>query len=200
MAEAVQLAESGGADTIHVDVMDGVYCNNLTFGPGMVEAIKKECTLKVEVHFELVGVEHFIPMFIQSGADSISFQLDACPNPIHALKMIREAGLKAGIGFGPSYTIERLPYLLHLVDSITLMSVEPGYGGQPFEESIFEKVKVAKEYMEKTGVFVPIEVDGGVNLSTGKRLVEAGADTLIVGSYIFNSDNIKGRVEALKKL
>lgn len=200
IAEAVQKAEQGGADCIHVDVMDGVYCKVLTFGPGMVEGIKRACNVPVEVHLELADPMAYIQMFHEVGTDTLTFQADACPNPIHALRTIRQLDMKAGIGFGPSYDLNRLPYLLKHIDVLTLMSVEPGYGGQPFEENIYEKISIARRYMEETGIHVPIQVDGGVNDVTGPKLVDAGADVLITGTYIFRHEDIKGRVESLKRL
>ena len=200
IGEAVKKAEEGGVSFIHIDVMDGVYCKNLTFGPGMVEAIKGECSLPIDVHMELYDVENILPMFVNTGVDMITVQLDACLNPLHALRVIREHGIKAGLAIGPSYTIERIPYLLHCIDSLTLMSVEPGYGGQPFEPNVYDKIRMAKKYMEQTGIQVPIQVDGGVNDKTAPKLIEAGADILIVGTYIFNAEDSGQRIRLLKKI
>lgn len=200
IGEAVKKAEEGGASYIHMDIMDGVYCKNLTFGPGMVEAIKGECSLPIDVHMELYDVENILPMFVNTGADMITVQLDACLNPLHALRSIREHGIKAGLAIGPSYTIERVPYLLHCIDSLTLMSVEPGYGGQPFEQNVYDKILTAKKYMDQMGIQVPIQVDGGVNDKTAPKLVEAGADILIVGTYIFKSEDSGQRIRLLKKI
>ena len=136
----------------------------------------------------------------KAGADIITFQLDACPNPLHMLREVKKAGIKAGLGIGPSYDVERLRYLLPHIDGLILMSVEPGYGGQPFEESIYEKVKRSVEIMDETGIHVPISIDGGVNTVTGKKLVEAGADILIAGSSVFGADSITDAVKSLKAL
>lgn len=113
---------------------------------------------------------------------------------------VKKAGIKAGLGIGPSYDVERLRYLLPHIDGLILMSVEPGYGGQPFEESIYEKVKRSVEIMDETGIHVPISIDGGVNTVTGKKLVEAGADILIAGSSVFGADSITDAVKSLKAL
>lgn len=200
IGEQVLAAEQAGADLLHVDVMDGVYVENLTFGPQMVQDIKRICNLPVSVHLELLQPERYLSMFSKAGADILTFQLDACNNPIHFIKEIKKAGMKAGLGIGPAYGVENLKYLLHHIDWLILMSVEPGYGGQTFEPSVYEKLKRTLELMDETGYHVPISVDGGVNDEIGKKLVEAGADLLIAGSYIFQHGDIAASIQSLKKL
>ena len=200
IGEQTAAAERAGADLLHVDVMDGVYVENLTYGPQLVADLKRISGLPVSVHMELLRPETFAPMFARAGADMITFHLEACPNPIHLLREIRGAGIRAGLGIGPAYDVECLRYLLHHMDWLILMSVEPGYGGQAFETSVYGKLRRARELMEETGVFVPISVDGGVKEETGRELVRAGADVLIAGSYIFQEGEIEERVRRLKAL
>ena len=180
--------------------MDGVYVENLTFGPQMVRDLKRMVSLPISVHLELLQPERYLNMFAEAGADLLTFQLDACPNPIHFLKEIRKRGMKAGLGIGPAYGVENLRYLLHHIDWLILMSVEPGYGGQTFEPSVYEKLRRAREIMDEMDIHVPISVDGGVNEETGRALVAEGADVLIAGSYIFQAADIAAQVRNLKQL
>ena len=149
LGQQVLEAQRAGANLLHVDVMDGVYVENLTFGPQLVRELKAAVSIPVSVHLELLQPERYLRMFADAGADLLTFQLDACPNPIHFLKEIRAAGMKAGVGIGPAYGVEQLKYLLHHMDWLILMSVEPGYGGQRFEKSVFEKLRRARELMEE---------------------------------------------------
>lgn len=200
IGEQIVAAEKAGVDFFHVDIMDGVYVENLTFGPQTVRDIKRISNLPVSVHLELLHPERYLSMFSEAGADILTFQLDACNNPIHFLKEIKKTGMKAGVGIGPAYAVENLKYLLHYIDWLILMSVEPGYGGQTFEPSVYEKLKRTLELMEETGYRVPISVDGGVNDEIGRELVAAGADVLIAGSYIFKNDDFSSAIGRLKRL
>jgi ribulose-phosphate 3-epimerase len=179
--------------------MDGVYVENLTFGPQMVRELKVAVKVPLSVHLELLQPERYLKMFSEAGADILSFQLDACGNPIHFFKEIRKAGMKAGLGIGPAYGVENIRYLLHHIDHLILMSVEPGYGGQTFEPSVFEKLRRARQIMDEVGIHVPISIDGGVNEETGRELVREGADILIAGSYVFQG-GITAPIQKLKKL
>lgn len=200
IGEQIIKAEAAGIDYIHVDIMDGVYVENMTYGPQLVTDLKKISGLPVSVHFEVCHPETFFPIFADCGADIVTFQLDACANPLHLIQEIRKRGIKAGIGIGPTYGTERLAYLLPYIDWLIMMSAEPGYGGQPLNPSIYEKLREAQEIMVKTGSRVPVSVDGGVNGSNGLGLVEAGADVLIAGSYVFQDDAMAERVQNLKNL
>lgn len=200
IGEQVIAAQEGGADFLHIDIMDGVYVNNLTFGPRMVSDLKKITNVPLSVHLEVFRPEQYLDMFAEAGADIFSFQLDACHNPVNLLKRIRAKGMKAGLGIGPAYGVENLKYLFHHIDSLILMSVEPGYEKQTFEESVYEKIITVKKMMKESGYQIPIVVDGGVDIEKGRKLKELGADVLVVGSYVFYSDNITETVRNLKSI
>lgn len=198
VAQVVQRAQAAGANAIHIDIMDGVYCKNLSFGPDMVAGIKRLTSLPVDVHLALWDIERMSQLFIDAGADSVTFQLDACPNPLYALRRIRGAGARAGVAIAPSYTVDRVSCLLEHVDMLNLMSVEPGYGGQMFEKSVFAKVADVRGIMDRAGLRVPLHVDGGIQPKTAQALVEAGADVLVVGRYLFTGDDLEARLGRIR--
>lgn len=200
IGEQVKEAEQAGADIVHIDIMDGVYVENITFGPQLVKDLKEITHLPISIHMELLRPETYIKMFANAGADSITFQLDTCPNPIHLLRTIREYGIEAGVGIGPSHSVEPLRYLLPHVNKIILMSVEPGYGGQPFENGIYQKISQTLSLMEEEGVRVPIAVDGGISIEKGEKLMKAGVEDLIVGNSVFQTRNIREAIHGFKNI
>ncbi len=200
LGEQVLAAQRGGADMFHIDIMDGIYVNNFTFGPRTVSDMKRITTVPLSVHLEVDRPEQYVDMFAAAGAAVYTFQLDACHNPIHLLKEIREAGMKAGVGIGPAYGVEGLRYLLPHIDYITLMSVEPGYEKQVFQDSVYDKLVSLKAMLKEQGYAIPVSIDGGVCPENGKKLLALGADSLIVGSYVFYSEDIETTVRQLKAL
>lgn len=199
LGECINICDDSDIDYYHIDVMDGYYVKNLAYCPQTIRDIKKISNTPLYVHAEVNNPDTIVPLFYGTGAECITFQLDACHNPIHLLEEIRHNGIKAGIGIGPAYDVEQLELILNHVDSITLMSVEPGYGGQQFESSIIEKLRKTKAILSKYDKDILIGVDGGINEDTGRMVLDAGADILISGSWLF-SGSLSSNIQKLKQL
>jgi len=198
IGEGVLQALDSGAESIHVDIMDGDYVQNLSFGPQLIDDLREITKAPIIVHLELGRPERFLPMFARTAADGIYFQVDTCTNPIWLINSIKKSGKKAGAGIGPAYGVESVRYILKNLDGLNVMSVEPGYGGQAFEDSVYEKLRQARALMDEIGHAIPVSVDGGVNTSNAGRLIAAGADILICGSSIFGGGDIRGNVRRLR--
>ena len=198
IGEQVAAAARGGADFFHIDVMDGVYVANLTFGPRTVSDLKKITAVPLSVHLELLHPERYVDMFEQAGADILTFQLDTTADPAALLGTIRAKGMQGGIALRPGEEVEALYPLLSQLDRIILMSVEPGFEKQTFNPCVFDKLAALKGKMKEDGHTPTIAVDGGITPSTARRLATAGADVLIVGSHIFYSPDITAAVAELK--
>lgn len=190
LGQAVLAAQRGGADQLHVDIIDGKYASNFSFGPKTIADLKEVVHIPIEVHFELYDPQYYIDMFAQAGADMITVQTDGCACPIQAVKRIKSLGLKAGMGLKPTERVESIEYIAHHLDYLIMMSVEPGFGGQTLEESIYSKIREAKKMFERQGLDIPIYVDGSVNRQTAPKLLESGADVLIIGSSVFSSNSV----------
>ena len=193
LGEGVLAAQKGGADQLHIDIIEGRYANNFSFGPRTVSDLKEIMDIPLEVHFELYDPQDYIDVFVQAGADMITIQLDGCACPIQALNKIKRHGLKAGMALKPNERVEDLEYLARHLDYMIMMSVEPGFGGQEFEEAVYGKINRAKELFATLGYEIPIYVDGGVNEKTAPKLLESGADVLITGSSVFASNCMTGK-------
>ncbi len=198
LARDVRAAEEAGADWIHVDVMDGHFVPNITIGPVVVEHLRKVTQLPLDVHLMIEQPDRYIPDFRKAGADVISVHQEACVHLHRTLDLIHTTGAKAGVVLNPATPPETIRYVLDDVDLILVMSVNPGFGGQEFVESSVLKIRTLKEMIDYRRIF--IEVDGGINDETGRRVVQAGANVLVAGSYIFGSENVKDRIARLKKI
>ncbi|MCF6094891.1 ribulose-phosphate 3-epimerase [Microaerobacter geothermalis] len=180
----------GGADWIHVDVMDGHFVPNITIGPLVVEAIRPHTHLPLDVHLMIEEPDRYIPSFARSGADIITVHQEACPHLHRTVHLIREQGKKAGVSLNPATPLSAIVHILEDVDMVLLMTVNPGFGGQKFIHSVLGKIRDLKMLLEEKGLnHIDIEVDGGINEKTASLVVEAGANVLVAGSAIFNSDN-----------
>ena len=186
------------ADVFHLDIMDGVFVPNLSYGFPVVEAIAKKAVKPLDVHLMIVEPEKYVDRFAKVGADMISFHLNATENPSAVLAQIRAAGAQAGLAINPDFPVESLyPYLTEC-DFILLMSVFAGFGGQKFIEETYERVRTLKSEIQRQGLNIPIEVDGGVSSSNAAALAEAGAEILVAGSAVFKAADRAAEVALIR--
>lgn len=191
--------EKAGADYLHVDVMDGMFVPNITFGQGMVGAVKRIATVPLDVHLMIEKPERYIEEFAKAGADIITVHEEATVHLNRTLQQIKDCGKKAGVSINPSTSIENIVNVLDMVDMVLIMTINPGFGGQKFIESTLRKIKELKEIIIDMRYQIDIEVDGGINDKTAKKVVKAGANVLVAGSYIYGAEDTNKAVKALKE-
>lgn len=196
----IELINESDADWFHVDIMDGVFVPNISFGVPVTEAIAKHAKKPLDVHLMIVQPEKYVETFAKAGAGIISVHWEACPHIHRTLHQIREAGCKAGVVLNPGTPVSMLEDVVQDADLVLLMSVNPGFGGQKFIENAVEKTGRLKELILKKNASALIEIDGGVNLETGARLVKAGADVLVAGSFVFSAADPLQVITELKAL
>jgi ribulose-phosphate 3-epimerase len=198
LARAVSALEKAGADLIHLDIMDGHFVPNITFGPSVVESIRKCTKLPLDVHLMISDPAFFIPRFAEAGADFITVHLEAGPHLHRNIQSIKKLNVRAGVSLNPHSSIVLINDVLGEIDLLLLMSVNPGFGGQRFIERTLEKIRVARRLIDSGHHNCEIEVDGGINDITGKQCLQAGADILVAGDYIFRSKDFSSAIKALK--
>ena len=186
------------ADLFHLDIMDGVFVPNLSYGFPIVEAIAKKSTKPLDVHLMIVEPEKYVDRFAKVGADMISFHLNATENPSAVLEQIRAAGVQAGLAINPDFPVESLYPYLKECDFILLMSVFAGFGGQKFIEETYDRLRTLKAEIQRQGLNIPIEVEGGVSAANSRALAEAGAEILVAGSAVFKADDPAAVIQQMK--
>uniref|UniRef100_A0AB33JBK5 Ribulose-phosphate 3-epimerase n=1 Tax=Prevotella sp. GTC17260 TaxID=3236796 RepID=A0AB33JBK5_9BACT len=196
----VEMINKSEADWLHMDVMDGVFVPNISFGFPILEAVSKVCTKPLDVHLMIVKPERYIEQTAKCGAEYMTIHYEACTHLHRAIQQIHAAGMKAGVSLNPSTPVWVLEDIIEDLDLVLLMSVNPGFGGQQFIENTIGKVARLRELIQRTGSHVLIEVDGGVQAETAPRLVEAGVDALVSGSYVFKSADPIATIGSLKAL
>lgn len=192
--------EKAGADWLHVDVMDGQFVPNITIGPSVVRDIRRISKLWFDVHLMIEKPELMIPAFIDAGADLITVHTEACAHLHRVIHMIKDAGIKAGVAVNPATSLSSIENILPDLDLVLIMSVNPGFGGQKFIPSSIAKIKRLQKMILDSGNRILLQVDGGINLEWSKAVVEAGANVLVAGSYIFGSEDIQLTIKQLKEL
>ncbi len=200
LGEQVREAESAGADLIHIDVMDGSFVPNITMGPLVVEAVRRVTKLPLDVHLMIVKPEHHLEAFAEAGADSLSVHIEATPHLHRALQIIRKLGCRVGVAVNPHTSASTLSEIMHMLDFVLVMTVNPGFGGQEFLAETMPKVSQLRELAEETGRQIDIEVDGGINPTTAPLVVNAGANVLIAGTAVFSEKHsIQQGIDALRQ-
>ena len=200
LGEEVRAIDVAGADWIHVDVMDGHYVPNLTIGPGVVKALRAHTAKPFDVHLMVSPVDNWLEAFAEAGADIITVHPEAGPHVHRTVQAIKALGKKAGISLNPATPAKMLDYLIDEIDLVLVMSVNPGFGGQSFITSQLRKIEAVRKMIEKTGRAIHLEVDGGVDPTTARQCVDAGADVLVAGSATFKGgpDRYAANIAALK--
>ena len=200
LAEEIRAAESAGADSLHVDVMDGRFVPNITIGPLVVKAIRKSTKLPLGVHLMIEEPEKYAEAFKKAGADNLTIHIEACRHLHRNIQQIKGLGMKAGVALNPHTRVSALKDVLADIDLVCLMSVNPGFGGQTFILNTIQKIKELKEMINCAGANVLIEIDGGVTLENAPSIIAAGADVLVAGNTVFKSANPAGTITLLKKI
>ena len=200
LGNEIKRLEEGGADMIHVDVMDGHFVPNLTIGPPVIKALRKQCSIKFDVHLMIAPVHKYIEAYADAGADIITIHPEATENLEESISKIKSLNKKVGISLNPESKIDLIADYLEKIDLVLIMSVNPGFGGQKFMPKVLDKVKQLKKILSEKNLNFDIEIDGGINFDNCQSAIEAGANILVSGTTVFKSNNgdIKKNINLLK--
>ena len=200
IADAVKQVETWGTDWLHLDIMDGVFVKNMTYGASMVKAIHEITELPLDVHLMINDPCRYVHQFKEAGASRLTFHYESLSDPVETLNLIRGNGMEAGISIRPATPVELIfPYITK-VNSVLIMTVDPGFGGQPFRGDMLQKIEILRSYLDAHAPQVSIQVDGGIQDETAAKVIQAGANQLVVGSYLFSAENPAAAVADLRRL
>jgi ribulose-phosphate 3-epimerase len=200
LEKEIEMINASEADWFHLDIMDGVFVPNISFGLPVVEAVKRKAQKPLDVHLMIVEPDRYVDAFRKAGADILSVQYEACTHLHRVLQQIRDAGMKAGVVLNPHTPVHLLTDILAYTDLVLIMSVNPGFGGQKFIPETYNKIIELRAMIDKRGLEVLIEVDGGVNITNSNQLYQAGADILVAGNAVFKSENPTETIRNLKSI
>ena len=199
LLEDVKRVEDAGVEYLHIDIMDGHFVPNISFGPMVMGSLKGKTNLVFDVHLMIENPDDYIDDFIKAGADIITVHVEACIHLHRTIQLIKSKGVKVGVSLNPSTSLSTIEEVLEELDMVLIMSVNPGFGGQSFIESSLNKIKRLKEMIENKNLSIDIEVDGGIKVSNVKKVVEAGANVIVAGSAVFSAEDINQRVRDFRK-